>query len=155
MIKLNGSRTTAVAAAAILAAGCLATPAAAESGAGVYLAATLLGSNEVGKGDNDGGAVAIFHITGNKIEYAIQWKGIATPTAFHIHQGKAGKNGDVKVPFFGEKLPGSLSAVIGVARADSGLLNSIKNKPKNWYTNLHTGDFPDGAVRGQLMKGGW
>jgi CHRD domain len=26
--------------------------------------------------------------------------------------------------------------------------------PNSWYVNLHTPDFPDGAIRGQLKAGG-
>ncbi|GAA2216048.1 hypothetical protein GCM10009850_115170 [Nonomuraea monospora] len=38
----------------------------------------------------------------------------------------------------------------GSVRVKSSLLRDIKAKRKNWYINLHTGEFPDGAVRGQL-----
>ena len=34
------------------------------------------------------------------------------------------------------------------------VIKSIKNNPNNWYVNLHTPDFPDGAIRGQLKPGG-
>jgi len=30
------------------------------------------------------------------------------------------------------------------------LLRDIKNNPDQYYVNVHTSDFPDGAVRGQL-----
>ncbi|GAA5061657.1 hypothetical protein HNP84_005875 [Thermocatellispora tengchongensis] len=43
----------------------------------------------------------------------------------------------------------------GIVRSDAGLLADIAKSPKKWYANLHTGEFPDGAVRGQLGKGGW
>ncbi|GAA3612770.1 hypothetical protein GCM10022419_117210 [Nonomuraea rosea] len=132
--------------------------AAAESGGTVYLAATLLGENEVPApgakaGDGNGSAVAVFRIHGRQVDYAIRWQKVAAPTAFHIHQGKAGKNGDVKIPFFGAALPAGLSAVKGsVAVKDAGLLARIKNNPKGWYANLHTGEFPGGAVRAQLHR---
>ncbi|MEW1843396.1 CHRD domain-containing protein, partial [Nonomuraea angiospora] len=98
---------------------------AATAGSDVYLAATLVGKNEVPApgtkvGDKDGSAIAVFRIHGNQVDYAIRWQRVSAPTAFHIHQGKAGKNGDVKIPFFGQALPGSLSAVKGtVTVADS------------------------------------
>jgi hypothetical protein len=37
---------------------------------------------------------------------------------------------------------------------DSGVLKGIRSNPKNWYANLHTSQFADGAVRGQLKSGG-
>ncbi|MEV4011268.1 CHRD domain-containing protein [Nonomuraea angiospora] len=129
-----------------------------QSSSDVYLAATLLGKNEVPApgakvGDRNGGAIAVFRIHGQQVDYAIRWQKVAAPTAFHIHQGKAGKNGDVKIPFFGAALPASLSAVKGtVTVKDSGLLARIANNPQGWYANLHTGEFPGGAVRAQLHQ---
>ncbi|GAA3243814.1 CHRD domain-containing protein [Nonomuraea helvata] len=130
----------------------------AETGTDVYLAATLLGKNEVPApgakvGDRNGSAIAVFRIHGQQVDYAIRWQKVAAPTAFHIHQGKAGKNGDVKIPFFGEALPGSLDAVKGtVTVKDPALLGRIANNPKRWYANLHTSEFPGGAVRAQLHR---
>jgi hypothetical protein len=57
----------------------------------------------------------------------------------------------VKVPFFGEALPGGTTAVEGDVTADGKLISSIKKNPGNWYANLHTTTFTDGAVRGQLF----
>ncbi|MFI9843174.1 CHRD domain-containing protein [Nonomuraea sp. NPDC051941] len=129
-----------------------------QSTTDVYLAATLLGKNEVPApgakvGDRNGSAIAVFRIHGQQVDYAIRWQKVAAPTAFHIHRGKSGKNGDVKIPFFGAALPASLSAVKGtVTVKDSGLLARIANNPKGWYANLHTGEFPGGAVRAQLHR---
>ncbi|WP_371782003.1 CHRD domain-containing protein [Streptosporangium subroseum] len=123
-----------------------------------YYAATLVGKNEVPVkggpkvGDKNGDAYAVIRIHGNEISYAVRWDGIATPTAFHIHSGKAGKNGDVKVPFFMEALPGSAKALAGTVKADGGTVSGIKRNPSNWYFNVHTGEFPGGAVRAQLRK---
>jgi hypothetical protein len=35
---------------------------------------------------------------------------------------------------------------------DTALLNALKTDPSSFYTNLHTAEFPGGAVRGQLHK---
>ncbi|MFI9557361.1 CHRD domain-containing protein [Nonomuraea endophytica] len=124
----------------------------------VYFAATLTGANEVPTpgqkvGDRDGRAVAVFRIHGSRVDYAIRWNRVAAPTAFHIHQGRAGRNGDVKIPFFGAALPGNLTAVKGTVTVnDSGLLRRIIGTPRNWYANLHTAEFGGGAVRAQLQR---
>ncbi|GAA3819703.1 hypothetical protein GCM10022226_45160 [Sphaerisporangium flaviroseum] len=131
----------------------------AERTAPTYFAARLTGKNEVpvkggpAVGDKDGSAFAVIRVSGNQVSYAVRWKGTATPTAFHIHKGKAGVNGDVKIGFFGEALPGSAKAVTGTVKVgDDGLLSGIKKNPKNWYFNVHTGEFPGGAVRAQLYR---
>ncbi|MGJ6962300.1 CHRD domain-containing protein [Streptosporangium sp. G11] len=124
-----------------------------------YFAAGLLGRNEVpepGKkvNDRDGVAVAKFRIHGNRFYYFVQWKRTAKPSAFHIHKGKAGKNGPVVIDLLSNgKIRGNTSFGSVVVN-DSSLLKGIKNNPRNWYANLHTKQFPDGAVRGQLTKGG-
>ncbi|WP_440069214.1 CHRD domain-containing protein [Streptosporangium sp. OZ121] len=124
-----------------------------------YFAAGLLGRNEVpepGKkvNDRDGVAIAKFRIHGNRFYYFVQWKRTAKPSAFHIHKGKAGKNGPVVIDLLSNgKIRGNTSFGSVVVK-DSSLLRGIKSNPRNWYANLHTKQFPDGAVRGQLTKGG-
>lgn len=129
------------------------------AGADAYFVARLAGENEVpvkggpAVGDKDGSAYAVFRISGDKVSYAVRWNKTAAPTAFHIHQGKAGVNGDVKIGFFGQALPGGATAVTGTVKVgERGLLAGITKNPKNWYANLHTGEFPGGAVRAQLHR---
>ncbi|MGN9836587.1 CHRD domain-containing protein [Nonomuraea sp. H19] len=129
-----------------------------ETNTAVYLAASLLGKNEVPAqgtkaGDGNGSAIAVFRIHGQRVDYAIRWHKVAAPTGFHIHRGRAGENGDVRIPFFGAALPATLSAVKGTVMVkDLNLLNRIVNNPMGWYANLHSGEFPGGAVRAQLHR---
>ncbi|GAA5067098.1 hypothetical protein HNP84_001072 [Thermocatellispora tengchongensis] len=124
-----------------------------------YFASGLLGRNEVpepGKkvNDRDGKAIAKFRIKGNRFYYFVQWKHVAKPTAFHIHRGKAGKNGPVVIDLLSNgTIRGNTSSGSVVVR-DLSVLKGIKKNPQNWYANLHTKTFPDGAVRGQLHKTG-
>jgi hypothetical protein len=129
------------------------------SGPATFLAAELTGRNEVPTqggpkvGDPDGRAIEVFRIQGDKVSFAVAWKGIGAPTLSHIHEGAAGVNGAVKVPFFGTALPDTVSAATGaVTVTDQALLDSITRNPGNFYANLHTAEFPGGAVRGQLRK---
>ncbi|GAA2602075.1 CHRD domain-containing protein [Actinomadura fulvescens] len=124
-----------------------------------YLAASLLGRNEVraadGKaaGDRDGAATALIRIQGDRLWYALRWSDVATPTAGHIHLGARGANGAIKVPFFAGDLPGTARAVAGVVRVtDKATLDQLKSDPNGFYANLHTAEFPGGAVRGQFHK---
>ncbi|HEX4812353.1 MAG TPA: CHRD domain-containing protein [Nonomuraea sp.] len=135
------------------------TPVAAQSSTPLYLAATLVGENEVPApgttkaGDPDGGALAVFRVHGDRVDYAVRWHRLKAPTGFHLHRGRAGQNGDVRVPFFGQALPGQLTAVKGTVHVkDLGLLSRILAHPGNWYANLHNAQFPGGAVRAQLRR---
>ncbi|RJL29974.1 CHRD domain-containing protein [Bailinhaonella thermotolerans] len=124
-----------------------------------YFAAALNGANEVpgndGKavGDRDGKATALVRIQGDVVSFAIRWDRIAAPSAAHLHLGGKGANGAVKVPFFAAPLPGSARAATGSVKiADAALLDRIRGNPGGFYFNLHTGEFPGGAVRGQLVR---
>ncbi|WP_433555033.1 CHRD domain-containing protein [Pseudonocardia xinjiangensis] len=128
-----------------------------NQGDAMFFATEMRGSNEVPSkeqpngGDKSGSGTSLVRIQGDQVSYAFTWTGIGTPTAGHIHQGPAGVNGDVKIPFFASKLPDGRNSVIGtVTVTDANLLASIKSHPEQFYVNLHTKDFPGGAVRGQL-----
>ncbi|WP_131742191.1 CHRD domain-containing protein [Actinomadura roseirufa] len=125
----------------------------------VYFAASLNGRNEVpvpggpAVGDRDGTAIALLRVQGDRLWYALRWQNIAAPTAGHIHLGAAGTNGAIKVPFFGGALPKTARAVSGTVRiTDKATLKQLRTDPGRLYANLHTGEFPGGAVRGQLHR---
>ncbi|MFI0355457.1 CHRD domain-containing protein [Actinomadura sp. 9N407] len=135
------------------------TPGKPAKGGITYLAASLLGRNEVpaadGKAtnDRDGRAQALLRIQGDRLWYAIRWQDVAAPTAGHLHLGSAGVNGAIKVPFFAGTLPDSSRAIAGAVRVtDRTALAQLKAAPHDFYANLHTGEFPGGAVRGQFHK---
>ncbi|MEW1640830.1 MULTISPECIES: CHRD domain-containing protein [unclassified Streptomyces] len=123
-----------------------------------YFTTILTGDNEVpvkGKpavGDKDGSAVALMRIQGDEVSFAFAWSGTGTPTMAHLHEGARGTNGDVKIPFFMEKLKGGTPFVFGTVQVkDAGLLRRIEAHPDRFYFNLHTAEFPGGAVRGQAV----
>lgn len=123
----------------------------------VFLQATLSGANEVqvqGQpkvGDPDGSATGVVEIQGDKVTFAFSWKGISAPTLGHIHQGAAGVNGEVKVPLFTTPMPDNVTAAAGsVTITDPAVADALRGNPANFYLNLHSKEFPGGAVRGQL-----
>ncbi|WP_406198633.1 CHRD domain-containing protein [Streptomyces sp. NBC_01017] len=146
---------------------------------GTVLAASLRGANEVpvvggpAVGDKDGAAVQFVKVKGDKVSVAVAWRGTGKPTALHIHQGAKGTNGGIKVDFAGligkekGKVNGTsrgngTSKVNGTSKGrsltgtvtvkDRALLNALKTDPSSFYANLHTAEFPGGAVRGRLHK---
>ncbi|WP_194920923.1 CHRD domain-containing protein [Catenulispora rubra] len=125
----------------------------------LFLEAQLSGANEVqvpGKppvGDPKGSATGIVRVQGNQVTFAFSWQGISAPTLGHIHQGVTGVNGDVKVPLFLTPMPSGVSAAAGaVTVSDPAIADAIRANPSGFYLNLHTKEFPGGAVRGQLTK---
>ncbi|MFF7249037.1 CHRD domain-containing protein [Embleya sp. NPDC008237] len=135
------------------------TTGAAEPATGeeTFFAAGLSGANEVpggnaAVGDQDGKGTALVRIKGDQVTFGIRWEGIGAPTAAHLHLGGKGGNGEVKVSFFASVLPGTANAVTGSVKVtDAALLEKIKADPASLYFNVHTGEFPGGAIRGQLV----
>jgi hypothetical protein len=97
---------------------------AAGSSRPVFLVAALNGRNEVpvaggpAVGDRNGRAVQVIRIRGNQVFFAVAFKGVAPPTASHIHEGVAGVNRAIKVNVFSTALPGGVSAATGSVTVD-------------------------------------
>jgi hypothetical protein len=103
-------------------------------------------------GDPDGAAAAFVNPHGSTVGYSFAWVNIAPPTLGHIHEGRFGQNGAVKVPLFATPIPANIFAISGAAQhVDPALVTQIRRNPLGFYTNLHTTEFPGGAVRGQLF----
>src|SRR5262245_58662169 len=101
------------------------------------------------KGDPDGSGTAkvtLNHGQG-QICYELKVKGIGTANAAHIHAGAAGQAGDVKVPL---ETPSTEGSSKGCATVDRELIKQIMDKPSDYYVNVHTAEYPHGALRRQL-----
>jgi len=61
---------------------------------------------------------------------------------YHIHQGAAGAAGPVVVDFMGQQD----TCVAG----DPATVSGIIANPEGYYINLHSKNYPEGAMRGQL-----
>ena len=131
----------------------------AVSAQGIQHFAVLKGGNEVSPtgqaaaGDLNGSGTASVIVPGaGQLCFSITVQGIGKPSAAHIHQADAGRNGPIVVPLVpipGTGNPGTSSGCMsGIAAA---LLTDIRNNPGKFYVNVHTTEFPLGAVRGQLF----
>jgi hypothetical protein len=122
------------------------------------LFAVLLGGNEVSDtgdanvGDPDGSGTATLLIRGTTLCSAILVMGIDIPTEAHIHQGVAGVNGPIVIPFADAPETGDPGDTSSCVPADVTVLNSISQNPAGFYVNVHTAAYPNGAVRGQLVR---
>lgn len=120
------------------------------------LVSSLLGRNEVpvpdgpASGDKDGRALAMMRLVGDRLTYKVIWTKVDTPTKGHLHLGAVGTNGPLKVDLFGEQAPGARSASGTVQVTDPETLAALRDEPTGFYVNLHTKEFPGGAVRGRL-----
>lgn len=120
-----------------------------SAGSGIKLSAMLKGSAEVpGPGDSDG--MGTFHARLNpgtgQLCYTLTSSHLSTLTMAHIHSGARGVAGPPVVTLMANAPKETCLAV------DKDLAMKIKAMPGDYYVNIHTGDFPAGAIRGQLMK---
>jgi hypothetical protein len=76
---------------------------------------------------------------------------LATPTAVHLHRGSAGTNGPVVAEFEPPSMEGATDLCEG---ATPELIEDILANSEGYYLDLHTAEFPDGAVRNQLRLAG-
>ena len=122
-------------------------------GGGRQLTATLTGAAEVpGPGDPNGSGTATLTLNSGQeqICFTITVEGITLPAiGAHIHEAPLGEPGDIVVPLTPPDQDGVASACVGASR---DLIKDIRKHPSAYYVNVHTIDFPGGAIRGQLSK---
>jgi hypothetical protein len=102
------------------------------------------------QGDLDGTGSAKITVNPGQEEvcFELSVAGITLPAiGAHIHEGVAGENGPVVVPLVAPDANGVSS---GCAQVSRELALAIIQDPENYYVNVHTTDFENGALRGQL-----
>jgi hypothetical protein len=113
----------------------------------------LTGAEEApGPGDPDGIGFATLRLnpgTG-QVCFDITVENIALPaTGAHIHEAPAGSPGPIVVPLTAPDESGTSG---GCVEADREQILEIIREPEEYYINVHSTEFPAGAVRAQLSK---
>ncbi|WP_240504425.1 CHRD domain-containing protein [Tsuneonella mangrovi] len=111
--------------------------------------ATLSGANETKGGDPDGSGTATITISDGygKVCWDLQdIKNIGPIKAAHVHMGAAGADGAPVFPLHASATGEWKGCEDGSAWAK----NRIDGNPQDFYVNVHTAEFPAGAIRGQL-----
>jgi hypothetical protein len=117
------------------------------------LTATMDGAAEV-PGPGDANALGSTAVTvdqvSNTVCYSMHVVNLSAPsTAAHIHRGEVGVAGPVVVPFTPPTDGNTSGCATGV---DAATVRELMQNPRDFYVNVHTPDFPDGAARGQLGR---
>lgn len=128
--------------------------AAGASDGGRPFATDLTGAVEVpGPGDPDatGEAALTLNQGMGTVCFDLSWADIeGTVVAGHIHVGASDVAGPVVVGLFSATLDGTDTVTGCITGVDPALVKNIRKNPADYYVNVHSSDFPAGAVRGQL-----
>ena len=140
-----------IAACGVLAlAGCETVNEVANDAVGNQLRAQLAGANEPAGGDPDGAGLARIEISDatNTVCTDLEVRNISGVTAAHIHEGRAGVNGPPVITLDAPDDDDSDDC----DEVQESLLREIRANPAGFYVNVHTADYPNGAIRGQIME---
>ena len=101
-------------------------------------------------GDKDGSGQVTLRIDMAKKEvcYDFSVANVATPLMAHIHRAPAPRNGPSVVTLF----TGPGGELTNCLMWTEKWLAEIVADPSNFYVNLYTTEYPDGALRGQLAS---
>jgi hypothetical protein len=117
------------------------------------LSAVMTGAAEApGPGDSDGTGTATLRLNPGQQQvcFVLTAAKITLPAAAaHIHTGAAGTPGPVLVTLVAPDATGMSGGCVSAPRAT---IKAILKTPSAYYVNVHTSDFPNGAIRGQLTK---
>lgn len=132
-----------------------------------YIAAPLLGDNEVPEVESEGTGVCIIRMRNNVLTYKLIVDGLDGVTQAHLHVGPAGENGPIVAFLFGLE-PGGVTAEGILAEGvldDDGIIERPaiefdgtreslirEMQAGNVYVNVHTLAFPAGEIRGQVRS---
>lgn len=120
------------------------------SAGGRPLSTDLSGAEEVPPADPDGTGFARITLNSGTGEvcWSITASNITLPaTGAHIHDAPAGENGAIVVTL---SPPDESGMASGCTTADRALVKDIRKNAEQYYVNVHTTDYPGGAIRGQL-----
>jgi hypothetical protein len=116
------------------------------------LTATLAGVTEgdnPGDPDGSGTASIVLDPEAGTACWTLTVENIEPVEQSHIHIGAEGESGDVVVPLDIDGFEGSSEGCTDPME-DAAILQEIIDNPAGYYVNVHTADFPPGAIRGQL-----
>ncbi len=113
--------------------------------------AELKGSNEVKPGDPDGSGTAEVSFADELTR--VCWdlndlKGLGPITGAHIHRGAAGVDGPVVLAF----TQATEGGWRGCSTETGWVQQAFNEGLSNYYVNVHTAEYPAGAIRGQLRQ---
>lgn len=82
----------------------------------------------------------------SEVCYELTVSDVPNITAAHVHEGGL----EVAGPIVAELDAPTSGASEGCVEVEQGVADNLSSNPENFYVNVHSSEFPDGAVRGQV-----
>jgi hypothetical protein len=95
--------------------------------------------------DGTGTADIIVDPLGTEVCYALRVSNLGTVTAAHIHEGRNGTSGPIAVTLK-DPVPEPTKCV----ETTPSIISGLTSGDRAFYVDVHTAEFPDGAIRAQL-----
>lgn len=131
----------------------LASAAGAAAASQTTLRTPLSGAEAVPPGDPDGSGEAIVVVRNQQVCFRIIAKNIDPIIAIHIHEAARGQTGPHAVDLEGQLLTIGPGDQVFVGCVDGGdKAAELAAFPSRFYINVHSHEFIQGAVRGQLAR---
>ena len=113
--------------------------------------AELTGANEAHRGDPDGSGSADISFADELTR--VCWdlndlEGLGPITGAHIHRGGPGVDGPVVLPL----KQATEGGWRGCSNETGWVQRAFDEGLSNYYVNVHTAEYPNGAIRGQLQR---
>ena len=120
----------------------------ASAAGGRTFTATLLGTNGFPDvGDPDGSGTAAVTVNGRgEVCWSIEVADLGTIVFAHLHVGTASDMGSP----LADLMSGGVLAPTGCVNLGRAQAVEILRNPAGFYVDVHTDEFPNGALRGQL-----
>ena len=107
----------------------------------------VTGAQKTGDPDGQGKAVLDANPGRDELCLTLVTSGLDPVTAVHLHAGSVDAGGPIVATF---KPNAEMSA--GCASVADDLIRKIRKDPGAYYVDVHTSQFPEGALRGQLTE---
>ena len=128
------------------------TASAGKPGTGTLREVELSGAEVVPTpGDPDGAGRGRFHLypMKNKICYRVTVSGIQTATKAHLHKGDPGEQGNVVKLNLRPPRNSARECIRGLGEK---FIKKIAHNSSSYYVDVHSNEYPGGALRGQLSR---
>jgi len=127
--------------------------------------ADLTGDQEEPEVDTDasGDAEVTFEEGDDQVQYFVDVQNIVDVTEAHIHEGQEGEEGDIVATLYDESASGEIDGELASGNLDASDLEGPLSGQEiedlvqlmedgEAYVNVHTTEYPDGEIRGQLEE---